>query len=80
MAHRLPTRHLRATDLPDPDAINEVVLPLADKLSGGINEHDIHATQNPIPVTKVEENAYYKPYYIAVGPSSSLTSDRKSVV
>lgn len=56
-----PKRHHRSGDVLDPLALNENLQPIAQKLGGRINEHDIG--QVPFDISRVASQAVYIPYY-----------------
>lgn len=57
MPHIFPPRRFANGEIPDPDILNLTLVPLAGKVSGKINEHDI--AQGIVTTARVTDEAYY---------------------
>jgi len=69
MAHIFPDKALKPQELPTPMELNRLIAPVAEKIYGRINEHDISPVNGTFPLINVEsfgvignEDAYTSKY------------------
>lgn len=74
MPHTFPKRHLRALEVADPDVLTDVFMPIADKLAGRLNEHDISTEVKTNLASKVADEAYYSAHEVRWGINPDLTT------
>lgn len=72
MPSTFPETLLNNSDLPDVEVLNRVTLPIAQKLSGRLNEHDIDAT-TPFTYTNLASSCYYTCHQVMKSVDPSLT-------
>lgn len=58
MAHEFPKETLKPNAAPDARVVSRLVTTIADKVAGGINEHDV-AAGDGFEVEQVQDGAYY---------------------
>jgi len=54
MAHIFPDKALKPQELPTPMELNKLFAPIAEKIYGRINEHDIKPVNGKFPLAKIE--------------------------
>ena len=85
MAHIFPPKAFKPQELPDPAALDSVIIPIAEKIWGKINEQDINAVStgtfplsviDPLSGTGSDEGAYTSKYlkFREVNPDFGATT------
>ena len=63
MAHEFPKETLKPNEAPNAHTVSRLVTTIADKVAGGLNEHDV-STVAPFDVDQVQDGAYYRAHRV----------------